>query len=104
MPRRCWDQLEVNSHTWFNHHGHGSLRNYASNSPANTWMHSSMKAIDDMVASLLKENADAINKDFCTDELNKQPLEMERTGRQGAGPIATIDDLEIQVTRWPYEK
>ena len=67
-------------------------------------MHSSMKAIDDMVASLLKENADTINKDFCADEFNKTPLEMERTGRQGAGHIANIDELEIQATRWLYEK
>ena len=26
MPRRCWDKLEINSHYWFNQHGHGNLR------------------------------------------------------------------------------
>ena len=75
MPRRCWDKLEVN-----------------------TWMHSNMKSIDDMVAALLKENADEINhKDFCPGEFNKKKqLEMERRELQNAGHIANIEDLEIQ--------
>ena len=73
MPRRCWDKLEVK-----------------------TWMHSSMKSIEDMVAALLKENADEINKDFCVDEFNKKQLEMERTERQNAGHVAKIEDLEMQ--------
>ena len=60
-------------------------------------MHSSMKSIDDMVAALLKENADEINhKDFCVDEFNNNQLEMERTERQNAGHIANVEDLEIQ--------
>ena len=55
-----------------------------------------MKAIDDMAAAPLKENADEINKDFCADEFYKKQLEMERTERQNAGHIANIEDLEIQ--------
>ena len=55
-----------------------------------------MKAIDDMAAAPLKENADEINKDFCADEFNKTQLEMERTERQNSGHIANIEDLAIQ--------
>ena len=63
MPRRGWGKLEVK-----------------------TWMHSSMKAIDEMVASRLKENADAINKDFCAGELNKKTAGNGAGGASGCRP------------------
>merc|ERR1739849_1459 len=56
------------------------------------------KAIDDMVASLLKEKADEIkHKDFCVDEFNKNQLETEKKERQKADQIAKIEDLEMQI-------
>ena len=56
------------------------------------------KAIDDMIAALLKEKADEIkHKDFCVDELNKNQLETERTERTKEDLIAKIEDLEMQI-------
>merc|ERR1712072_74072 len=56
------------------------------------------KAIDDMVAALLKEKADEIkHKDFCVDEFNKNQLETERKERQKSDQIAKIEDLEMQI-------
>merc|ERR1712217_157149 len=56
------------------------------------------KAIDDMVAQLLKEKEDEIkHKDFCTDEFNKNQLETERKERQKSDQIAKIEDLEMQI-------
>merc|ERR1719436_685432 len=41
------------------------------------------KAIDDMIAQLLKEKADEIkHKDFCTDEFNTSQLQTERKERE----------------------
>merc|ERR1711904_605026 len=43
------------------------------------------KAIDDMVAALLKEKEDEIkHKDFCTDEFNTNELQTERKDREKA--------------------
>jgi len=53
------------------------------------------KAIDDMVAELLKEKEDEIkHKDFCVDEFNTNELQTEDKERQKADLIAKIDDLE----------
>eukprot|EP00448_Togula_jolla_P034049 CAMPEP_0170625256 /NCGR_PEP_ID=MMETSP0224-20130122/30661_1 /TAXON_ID=285029 /ORGANISM="Togula jolla, Strain CCCM 725" /LENGTH=699 /DNA_ID=CAMNT_0010951817 /DNA_START=41 /DNA_END=2140 /DNA_ORIENTATION=+ len=53
-----------------------------------------IKAIDDMMAQLLKEKADEIkHKDFCVDELNKNQLETERKEREKADLIAKMDTL-----------
>merc|ERR1719327_768264 len=52
------------------------------------------KAIDDMVAALLKEKEDEIkHKDFCVDEFNKNSLQTERKEREKADLIAKIEDL-----------
>merc|ERR1719446_913291 len=54
------------------------------------------KAIDDMVAALLKEKADEIkHKDFCTDEFNKNQLQTERKDREKADLVAKIEDLTM---------
>merc|ERR1712072_1537322 len=56
------------------------------------------KAIDDMVAQLLKEKEDEIkHKDFCVDEFNKNQLETEKKERQKSDQIAKIEDLEMQI-------
>ena len=56
------------------------------------------KAIDDMVAQLLKEKADEIkHKDFCVDEFNKNQLETEKKERQKSDQIAKTEDLEMQI-------
>merc|ERR1711897_73437 len=56
------------------------------------------KAIDDMVAQLLKEKADEIkHKDFCTDEFNKNQLQTEKKEREKADLIAKIEDLEMTI-------
>merc|ERR1719461_2644772 len=53
------------------------------------------KAIDDMVAQLLKEKEDEIkHKDFCTDEFNTNQLQTEKKDREKADLIAKIGDLE----------
>jgi len=56
------------------------------------------KAIDDMVAQLLKEKADEIkHKDFCTDEFNTNQLQTEKKERQKEDLLAKIDDLELTI-------
>merc|ERR1719386_594815 len=56
------------------------------------------KAIDDMVAALMKEKADEIkHKDFCVDEFNKNQLETEKKERLKEDLIAKIEDLEMQI-------
>merc|ERR1719229_1899535 len=56
------------------------------------------KAIDDMVAQLLKEKADEIkHKDFCTDEFNKNQLQTEKKEREKKDLIAKIEDLEMTI-------
>merc|ERR1712129_572589 len=54
------------------------------------------KAIDDMVAQLLKEKADEIkHKDFCVDEFNTNQLQTEKKEREKADLIAKIEDLDM---------
>jgi len=56
------------------------------------------KAIDDMVAELLKEKADEIkHKDFCTDEFNTNQLQTEKKDREKSDLIAKIGDLESTI-------
>merc|ERR1711920_406628 len=53
------------------------------------------KAIDDMVAQLLKEKEDEIkHKDFCVDEFNTNQLQTEKKEQEKADLIAKIEDLE----------
>merc|ERR1719476_902091 len=56
------------------------------------------KAIDDMIAQLLKEKADEIkHKDFCTDEFNANQLQTEKKDREKQDLIAEIRDLESTI-------
>merc|ERR1712048_283764 len=56
------------------------------------------KAIDDMVAQLLKEKADEIkHKDFCVDEFNTNQLQTEKKDREKQDLIAKIEDLELTI-------
>merc|ERR1719159_2343053 len=52
------------------------------------------KAIDDMVAQLLKEKEDEIkHKDFCVEEFNTNELQTEKKERSKSDLIAKIEDL-----------
>merc|ERR1711897_16910 len=56
------------------------------------------KAIDDMIAQLMKEKADEIkHKDFCVDEFNTNQLQTEKKEREKADLIAKIEDLELTI-------
>merc|ERR1719401_315649 len=56
------------------------------------------KAIDDMVAQLLKEKDDEIkHKDFCVDEFNTNELQTEKKEREKADLTAKIEDLELTI-------
>jgi predicted RNase H-like nuclease (RuvC/YqgF family) len=56
------------------------------------------KAIDDMVAQLLKEKEDEIkHKDFCVDEFNTNELQTEKKERAKADLIAKVEDLEMNI-------
>merc|ERR1719401_953709 len=56
------------------------------------------KAIDDMVAQLLKEKDDEIkHKDFCTDEFNSNELQTEKKVRSKEDLLAKIADLEMTI-------
>merc|ERR1712060_166631 len=56
------------------------------------------KAIDDMIAQLLKEKADEIkHKDFCVDEFNTNQLQTEKKEREKQDLIAKIEDLELTI-------
>merc|ERR1719464_654511 len=56
------------------------------------------KAIDDMIAQLLKEKEDEIkHKDFCVDEFNKNELQTEKKEREKKDLIAKIEDLEMTI-------
>merc|ERR1719401_3391740 len=56
------------------------------------------KAIDDMVAQLLKEKEDEIkHKDFCTDEFNSNELQTEKKTRTKEDLAAKIADLEMTI-------
>jgi len=54
------------------------------------------KAIDDMVAQLLKEKADEIkHRDFCVDEFDKNELQLGKKNRDQKDLKAKIEDLEL---------
>jgi hypothetical protein len=56
------------------------------------------KAIDDMVAQLLKEKEDEIkHKDFCTEEFNTNQLQTEQKEREKEDLLALIEELELQI-------
>merc|ERR1739838_1269811 len=56
------------------------------------------KAIDDMIAQLLKEKEDEIkHKDFCVDEFNTNQLQTEKKEREQQDLIAKIEDLELTI-------
>merc|ERR1712137_515193 len=56
------------------------------------------KAIDDMIAQLLKEKADEIkHKDFCVDEFNTNQLQTEKKEREKEDLLAKIEDLEMTI-------
>jgi len=56
------------------------------------------KAIDDMIADLLKEKEDEIkHKDFCVEEFNTNELETEKKERMKIDLTATIEDLEMTI-------
>ena len=56
------------------------------------------KAIDDMVAELMKQKEDEIkHKDFCTDEFNTNQLQTEEKKRDEADLTAKIEDLEMSI-------
>merc|ERR1711870_113851 len=56
------------------------------------------KAIDDMIAQLLKEKEDEIkHKDFCVDEFNTNQLQTEKKEREKQDLIAKIEDLELSI-------
>jgi len=56
------------------------------------------KAIDDMVAQLLKEKADEIkHKDFCVDEFNTNELQTDKKEREKSDLTAKIEDLEMTI-------
>merc|ERR1719340_324935 len=56
------------------------------------------KAIDDMVAQLLKEKSDEIkHKDFCVDEFNSNQLQTEKKDREKQDLIAKIAQLEATI-------
>merc|ERR1712151_1067335 len=56
------------------------------------------KAIDDMIAQLLKEKEDEIkHKDFGVDEFNTNQLQTEKKEREKQDLIAKIEDLELTI-------
>merc|ERR1719271_281465 len=56
------------------------------------------KAIDDMVAQLLKEKADEIkHRDFCVDEFNENLVSTERKDREKSDLVAKIEDLKMTI-------
>merc|ERR1719178_448594 len=56
------------------------------------------KAIDDMVAQLLKEKQDEIkHKDFCVDEFNTNLVATERKDREKSDLLAKIEDLKLTI-------
>merc|ERR1719161_1264915 len=56
------------------------------------------KAIDDMIAQLLKEKEDEIkHKDFCVDDFNTNQLETEKKDREKSDLEAKIDNLATMI-------
>merc|ERR1719238_585572 len=62
------------------------------------------KAIDDMIAQLLKEKADEIkHKDFCVDEFNTNQLQTEKKEREKSDLEAKIEDLKMTIEQLTKE-
>jgi hypothetical protein len=62
------------------------------------------KAIDDMIAALLKEKEDEIkHKDFCVDELNENQLETEKKERDKSDTELLISELEAHIKKLAEE-
>merc|ERR1719188_232000 len=62
------------------------------------------KAIDDMIAALLKEKDDEIkHKDFCVDELNENQLETEKKERDKSDTELLISELEAHIKKLAEE-
>merc|ERR1719321_975794 len=56
------------------------------------------KAIDDMIAQLLKEKEDEIkHKDFCVDDFNTNQLETDKKDREKSDLEAKIEDLKMTI-------
>merc|ERR1719364_538281 len=56
------------------------------------------KAIDDLVAQLLKEKEDEIkHKDFCVEEFNTNELQTEKKEHEKSDLTAKIEDLELTI-------
>merc|ERR1712023_537560 len=56
------------------------------------------KAIDDMVAQLVKEKEDEIkHKDFCVEEFNTNQLQTEKKEREKEDLLAKIEDLQMTI-------
>merc|ERR1719174_1913919 len=56
------------------------------------------KAIDDMIAQLLKEKEDEIkHKDFCVNDFNTNQLETEKKDREKSDLEAKIEDLKMTI-------
>merc|ERR1719313_2833256 len=56
------------------------------------------QAIDDMIAELVKEQADEVkHKDFCIEELNTNQLQTEKKEREKVELEATIEDLKAEI-------
>merc|ERR1719460_2386201 len=59
------------------------------------------KAIDDMVAQLLKEKEDEIkHKDFCVEEFSTNELQTEKKEREKQDLTAKIEDLELTIKQF----
>jgi len=62
------------------------------------------KAIDDMIAALLKEKDDEIkHKDFCVNELNENQLETEKKARDKSDTELLISQLEAHIKKLAEE-
>merc|ERR1719387_1686995 len=62
------------------------------------------KAIDDLVAQLLKEKADEIKqRDFCIDEFNTNKLDVNAKEQEKADLIAKIADLDATIKKLTEE-
>merc|ERR1719272_903629 len=62
------------------------------------------KAIDDMIAALMKEKEDEIkHKDWCIDDLNTNQLETEKAERHKHDVESKIEDLEMTIAQLTKE-
>ncbi|CAK0887783.1 unnamed protein product, partial [Prorocentrum cordatum] len=62
------------------------------------------KAIDDMIAALLKEkDVEIKHKDFCVDELNENQLETEKKERDKSDTELLISELEAHIKKLAQE-